>query len=123
MVLPKSEEQLMQHLWRLGKAFMKELLDAYEEPKPAATTVATLLKRLQDKSAVGFKQFGNVKEYYPLLKKEDYSASQMNGMLKNYFDDSISQFASFFTSKQNLNDHELEELQQIVEAQIKARKK
>lgn len=123
MTLPKSEELLMQHLWRLEKAFMKDILEAYEEPKPAATTVATLLKRLQDKNIVGFKQYGNVKEYYPLIKKEDYSANQMSGMLKNYFDDSISQFASFFTSKKNLTDEELEELHQIVAAQLKARKK
>lgn len=123
MNLPKSEELLMQHLWSLGKAFMKDIIEAYEEPKPAATTVATLLKRLQDKNVVGSKKYGSVKEYYPILKKEDYSAKQMNGMLKNYFDDSISQFASFFTSKKNLTDEELEELHQIVNAQLKARKK
>lgn len=123
MNLPKSEEQLMQHLWRLGKAFMKDLLEAYSEPKPAATTVATLLKRLQDKQVVGFKKYGSVKEYYPILKKEEYSTKQMNGMLHNYFDDSISQFASFFTSEKNLTDEQLEELNNIVQEQLKARKK
>ncbi len=123
MNLPKSEELLMQHLWKLGKAFMKDLIDAYEEPKPAATTIATLLKRLQDKKAVGFKKYGSVKEYYPILKKEDYSANQMNGMIKNFFDNSISQFASFFTSENNLTDEQLKELQNIVEEQVKSRKK
>lgn len=123
MNLPKSEEQLMQHLWRKGKAFMKDLIDAYEDPKPAATTIATLLKRLQDKNAVGFKKYGSVKEYYPILKKEDYSARQMKGVIKNFFDDSVSQFASFFTSENNLTDEQLKELQEIVENQIKARKK
>ena len=123
MVLPKSEEQLMQHLWKLGKAFMKDLMASYDEPKPAATTIATLLKRLQDKKAIGAKKYGNVKEYYPILKKEDYSANQMNGMIKNFFDDSVSQFASFFTSKNNLTDEQLAELHQIVEYQLKARKK
>ena len=123
MNLPKSEEQLMQHLWKKGKAFMKDLIEAYEDPKPAATTIATLLKRLQDKHAVGFTKYGSVKEYYPILKKEEYSARQMNGVIKNFFDDSVSQFASFFTSENNLTDEQLKELQEIVENQIKARKK
>ena len=50
MQLSNSEEQLMQHLWKLEKAFMKDLLDQYPDPKPATTTVATLLKRIIDKN-------------------------------------------------------------------------
>lgn len=123
MTLPKSEEQLMQHLWKMRTAFMKDLVEAYPDPKPASTTIATLLKRLQDKGAIGFKKYGNVREYYPILKVEDYSTKQFNGVMKSFFNDSVSQFASFFTSKENLTDEELEELQKIVAAQIKTRKK
>lgn len=102
---------------------MKDLIEAYSDPKPASTTVATLLKRLLDKGAIGFKKYGNVREYYPILKKEDYSTKQFNGVMKSFFNDSVSQFASFFTSKENLTDEQLEELQKIVAAQIKNRKK
>lgn len=123
MNLPKSEEQLMQHLWRMRTGFMKDLVEAYPNPRPASTTIATLLKRLQEKGAVGFKKYGNVREYYPILKKEDYSTKQFNGVMKSFYNDSVSQFASFFTSKENLTDEELEELQKIVAAQIKTRKK
>lgn len=123
MSLPKSEEQLMQHLWQLGSAFMKDLIEVYPDPKPASTTIATLLKRLQDKGAIGFKKYGNVREYYPILKKEEYFSKHFNGVVKNFFNDSVSQFASFFASDKNLSDAELEELQKIVEAQINQRKK
>ena len=123
MNLPKSEEQLMQHLWRLGQAFMKDLIEAYPEPKPASTTVATLLQRLQDKGAIGFNKYGSVREYYPILKKEEYFSSHFSGVIKNFFNDSVSQFASFFTSEKNLSDDELKELQRIVEDQVKKRKK
>ncbi|MFY0593035.1 BlaI/MecI/CopY family transcriptional regulator [Roseivirga sp.] len=122
MNLPKSEEQVMQHLWQLGKAFMKDLVEAYPDPKPASTTIATLLKRLQDKGAIGFNKYGSVREYYPIIKKEDYSSKQFDGVMKSFFNDSVSQFASFFTSKENLTDEELEELRKIVDAQIKNRK-
>lgn len=123
MSLPKSEVQVMQHLWQMGSAFMKDLIEAYPEPKPASTTIATLLKRLQDKGAIGFKKYGNVREYYPILKKEEYFSKHFNGVVKNFFNDSVSQFASFFASDKNLSDAELEELQKIVEAQINQRKK
>ena len=73
MQLSKTEEQLMQHLWKLEKAFMKDLLDAYDNPKPATTTVATLLKRMIDKGFVAYKIFGKSREYYPLVKKKDIS--------------------------------------------------
>ena len=78
MELSKTEEQLMQHLWKLEKAFMKDLLDAYPEPKPATTTIATLLKRMIGKGFVNYKTFGKSREYYPLVKKEDYFSKHVN---------------------------------------------
>ncbi len=69
MQLSNSEEQLMQILWKQKRAFMKDLIDAYEDPKPATTTVATLLKRMQDKKFVDYVQYGRSREYFPLVKK------------------------------------------------------
>ncbi len=123
MNLPKSEEQLMQILWQKEKAFMKDITEAYPEPKPKATTIATLLKRLLTKGAIGFTQFGNVREYHPVWNKEEYFSSHFNGLIKNFFNDSIPQFASFFTSNENMTEEQLKELKSIVDQQIKARKK
>ena len=85
MQLSNSEEQLMEHLWKLEKAFMKDLLEAYSNPKPATTTVATLLKRMIDKKFVAYNEFGNSREYYPLVKKSDYFSKHVNGLIKNFF--------------------------------------
>ncbi len=123
MQLSNSEEQLMQHLWKLEKAFMKDLLEAYPEPKPATTTVATLLKRMIDKKFVAYNEFGNSREYYPLVKKTDYFSKHVNGLIKNFFNNSASQFASFFTTETDLTQHELEELQKIIDKQIQKKKK
>jgi BlaI family penicillinase repressor len=123
MQLTNSEEQLMQHLWKLKKAFMKDLLEAYSDPKPATTTVATLLKRMIDKEFVAYTTFGNTREYYPLVKKTDYFSKHVNGIIKNFFNDSASQFASFFTKETNLSSEELEELRKIVDNEIQKKKK
>ncbi len=119
MQLSKTEEQLMQHLWKLEKAFMKDLLDIYPEPKPATTTVATLLKRMIGKGFVNYKTYGKSREYFPLVKKEDYFSKHVNGLIKTFFNDSASQFASFFTRKTDLTKEELEDLKAIIDNEIK----
>lgn len=122
MQLSNAEEQLMEHLWTLERAFMKDLLDAYPAPKPATTTVATLLKRMADKQFVAYNEFGNSREYYPLVKKSDYFSKHVNGLIKNFFGNSASQFASFFTTETGLSNSELEELKQIIDSQIQKKK-
>ncbi len=122
MQLSKSEEQLMQYLWKRGKAFMKDLLEDFPDPKPATTTVATLLKRMADKGFIDYNTVGKSREYFPLVKKSDYFAKHVNGLIKNFFNDSASQFASFFTKETDLSNEELEELRKIIDQQIKKNK-
>ncbi len=119
MTLSKSEEELMNIIWKLKKAFMKDLLEAYSEPKPATTTVATLLKRMIDKGFVSYKSYGRSREYYPLVRKKDYFSKHVKGLIKNFFNDSPSQFASFFTEETNLSKEELENLKRIIDQQLK----
>ena len=123
MALSKTEEQLMEIIWQLEKAFLKDLIESFPEPKPATTTIATLLKRMQDKGFVGYDLFGNSRQYYALVKKTDYFSKHMNRIVKNYFDDSALQFASFFTTTSNLSTSELEELKKIIDKEIQNKKK
>ena len=123
MHLTKTEEQLMQHLWNLKKAYMKDLINVHTDPKPAVTTLATLLKRMIDKKFVGFDLHGNSRQYYPLVSKSDYFSKHMNGIIENFFNNSVSQFASFFTTETNLKESELEELKKIIDQEIKRKKK
>jgi len=121
--LSKKEEELMEIIWNEGKPFMKDIIEAYREPKPATTTVATLLKRIQEKGFVDYEIFGNSRRYFPLVKKEDYFSRQMKGLIKNFFGNSPLQFASFFTSSADLSEKELEDLKKIVDTEIQKRKK
>jgi len=123
MRLPKAEEQLMKYLWKLEKAFMKELLDEYPSPKPANTTIATLLRRLINRKVIDYKQYGNVRQYYPILKKKEYFSSHLNGLIKNFFNDSASQFASFFTNETDISEEELIELRKIIDKKIETKVK
>ena len=123
MQLTSTEEQLMEHLWNIKKGFMKDLLERFADPKPASTTLATLLKRMIDKKFVDYTLIGNNREYFPLVTKNDYFSKHVNGIIKNFFNDSASQFASFFTTQTNLSASELKELQKIIDVQIQKKEK
>lgn len=117
--LTKGEEEVMKYLWKLGKSFFKELKDQYPDPKPATTTINTLLKRLIDKGAVDYKLYGNSREYYPLISKNQYFSKHLSGLIKNYFNNSVEQFASFFTNEVDISDKDLKKLREIVDKQLK----
>lgn len=119
--LTKAEEQLMKYLWKRDKAFFKELKSQYPEPKPATTTINTLLKRLIEKEFVAFRLFGNSREYYPLFSKHQYFARHIKGLIRNHFDNSVEQFASFFTKEVEISDADLEKLKEMVDDQLSQR--
>lgn len=119
MSLSKSEEQLMQLLWEQERALMNDLIAAYPDPKPAVTTIATLLKRMRDKGFVDYIQQGRAREYYPLVDKETYFSKQMKGMIQNFFNNSATQFASFFAKETDLSKEELESLRKLIDQEIK----
>lgn len=123
MSLTKAEEQIMEIIWDGKKIFFKEILEACPDPKPANSTVATLLKRMQDKGFIDYELMGNSRRYFPLIKKTDYFAKHVNGIVKDYFSNSPLQFASFFTKSGGMSASELEELKDIIDKELKKKQK
>jgi len=121
--LTKAEEQVMQYLWKLQKGFLKEIVDQFPEPRPAYTTVSTVIRVLVTKKFISFHTYGKIHEYYPLVSKSEYFGTQFKVNIKDYFNGSLTNFASFFAEDGDLNLTELEEIRKIVEEQIQKRKK
>jgi BlaI family transcriptional regulator, penicillinase repressor len=120
--LTKAEEQIMQYLWKLEKGFLKDIVDQFPEPKPAYTTVSTVIRVLVSKDFIGYNTYGKIHEYYPNISKDDYFSQQFTSTVKDYFNGSLTNFASHFANDKNLNLTELEEIRRIVEDQITKRK-
>lgn len=118
MNLTKAEEQVMNYIWKLEKSFFRDIKEEFPDPKPATTTINTLLKRLIDKGFVDYKVYGNSREYFPLIPKNEYFSKKIKGIIKNSFNNSIEQFASFFTKETNLSEKDLKKLKEIVDNQI-----
>jgi BlaI family transcriptional regulator, penicillinase repressor len=106
--LTKAEEQIMQELWKLDKAFLREIIDSLPEPKPHNNTVATVIKILVEKEFVGIKIFGRMHQYYALVSKEAYSKATMKTFVKGYFEGSFTDAVSFMVKENNLSINDLE---------------
>ena len=116
--LTDAEKDLMEIIWQKKTAFMKDIMEEYPEPKPATTTIATLLKRMQNKDLIGYKTYGNSREYFPKVSKEVYFKEEMTSMIDKFFNSSASQFASFFTSNTKMSQTELKELRDLIDQKI-----
>lgn len=116
--LTKAEEQVMQIFWKIDKGFLKDIVDQFPEPKPAYTTVSTVIRVLVKKGFIGYKTYGKIHEYYPLVSKNKYFRNHVKSIITNYFDGSTPEFASFFTNEP-LKLSELEEIKQMIEEKIK----
>ena len=112
--LTKAEEQVMQILWKLEKAFVKDIIEKIPEPKPAYNTVSTIIRILEKKSFVDHDAFGKTHRYFPLISKKEYTRSFMRNFMSNYFGNSFQEMVSFFAKEDNMSLSELEELMKEV---------
>lgn len=106
--LTKAEEQVMQIIWKLNKAFLREIVDAMPVPRPHQNTVATILKILIDKKYVKADVIGRMHQYYPAVSKDIYSKASMKNLVKGYFEGSFKDAVSFMVKENNLSIEELE---------------
>lgn len=107
----------MKILWKLEKAFVKDIIDQYDDPKPHYNTVSSLVRLLQDKGVVGFTQYGNTYQYFPLMTKEEYRRTFMKQVVSDYFDNSYKSAVAFFVKEKGLSPEELEELIKMIKDQ------
>ena len=120
--LTKAEEQIMQILWKLDEAFVKEIINKLPNPKPAYNTVSTIVRILEKKGFVTHTAFGKSHRYHPLVKKEDYTKVHMKSIVNNYFSNSFENMVSFFAKEQSISVNEMEEIMKVMEKEIHKQK-
>ena len=112
--LAKREEQIMQALWTLKKAFVKEIIDILPEPKPHYNTVSTIVRILEEKEFIDHKEFGRTHQYFPKVSKEDYQKQAVNDVVDKYFDNSPSKMVSYFAEQEKISKKELEAILKMI---------
>lgn len=120
--ITKAQEDILKVLWEIKDGAVSDVLEALPEPKPAYTTVATVIKVLEKKGYVAHKTYGKTNVYYTLVSKKDYGLHVLKDTFKGLFNSSLSQMVSGFVKGKNVSLDELEGLKQMIEAEIKKQK-
>lgn len=120
--LTRAEEQIMMILWKIRRGFVKDILEHFNDPKPAYNTVSTIVRILQEKGFVSHKAYGRTHEYFPVVSKKAYSKMQMGNFINSYFSNSYEQMVSFFAREKEISIKEMEEIMKLMSEEIKKQK-
>jgi len=112
--LTRAEEQIMQVMWQLDSAFVKEVIDYLPEPKPAYNTVSTIIRILEVKGFIGHEAYGKSHKYHPLISKDEYKRHATEKLLGNYFENSVESMFSFFVKEEKLELSDVDEILKMI---------
>jgi BlaI family transcriptional regulator, penicillinase repressor len=113
--LTNKEEEIMHILWKLKRAFVKEIQAEILEDQPHYNTLSTIVRNLEEKGYVAHNAFGNTHQYYPIVSIEDYRKGFMNTAIDNYFNSSYKSMVSFFAKEEKISADELREILAMIE--------
>lgn len=114
--LTNKEEEIMRVLWKLKKAFVKEIVAELPEPKPHYNTISTVVRNMEEKGFIKYNAFGKSHQYYPAISKEEYKKNFMHKTIQHYFEDSYKNVVSFFAKEEKISISELKEIISIIES-------
>ena len=113
--LTNKEEEIMHILWKLEKAFVKDVLEEVKDDKPHYNTLSTIIRNLEEKGYVSHNAYGNTHQYFPVITKEEYRKGFMSNAIENYFGNSYKSMISFFAKEEKISADELREILDMIE--------
>ncbi|OYU81810.1 MAG: transcriptional regulator [Flavobacterium sp. BFFFF1] len=113
--LTNKEEEIMHILWKLKKAFVKDVMAEITSDQPHYNTLSTIIRNLEEKGYVSHTAYGNTHQYFPIVALEDYRKKFMNTAIENYFNNSYKNMVSFFAQEEKISAKELREILDIIE--------
>ena len=113
--LTNKEEEIMHILWKLKKAFVKDIMEKIVEEKPHYNTLSTIVRNLEEKGYVGYNAYGKTHQYFPIVSIEDYRKAFMNTAINHYFNSSYKNLVSYFAEEEKISAEELREILALIE--------
>lgn len=113
--LTHQEEAVMLRIWQLKECVVKDILNEMDDPKPPYTTVASIVRNLEQKDYLNSKKYGNVWVYTPKVAEDDYKKAFMSNVVKSYFENSYKELVSFFVKEEKISPEELQEIVKMIE--------
>ncbi len=118
--LTRAEDSVMQIIWTLKQAFLGEIIEQFKEPRPAKTTIATVIKILENKGFVAHETFGKNHRYYAIVSKEEYRSGLTQSIAARFFDNSPAQLLTAFSEQGKITAEQYDELLEVARKMLKA---
>jgi len=118
--LTPKEEEIMDLFWAHGPMFVKQLMEFFHQPKPHYNTLSTITRNLEEKGFLGYRDFGTVYQYYPLITKEEYTRKNLKNVVQKYFGSSYKRVVSAFAEEEDISVEELKEIIRDIENRKKS---
>jgi BlaI family penicillinase repressor len=115
--LTKTEERIMQILWDLQSAFVKDIIEKLPKPEPPYNTISSVVRLLEKKGYVGYKAYGKTYEYFPAISKSAYRKHSFGKLFNEYFDGSTESLLSFMVKEENLSEDDIESIRNLINKQ------
>jgi len=112
--LTTKEEEVMQILWDLERAMVRDIMNKLPNPEQPYTTIASIVRILERKGFVSHKPYGKTHDYFPLISKAEYRKRKFKGLLTQYFDNSIESVVSFLVKEEKISPQEMEDLARMI---------
>ena len=115
--LSRRERQIMDFLFRVGKATAADVLDGLPDA-PSYSAVRALLRILEQKGHIRHEEEGRAYVYMPLVRRADARQSALSHLLRTFFDNSAEQaVAALLAIKgEKMSDAELERMARMIDA-------
>lgn len=114
-LLTQLELKVMNILWKLKTAFVKDIIEIWPDAnKPHTNTVSTTIRILEGKNYVGHKAYGRSHQYFPKISKFTYQKQLLGNIIDNAFAGSITSLVSALVDNEQISNEELDEIQELI---------
>jgi BlaI family transcriptional regulator, penicillinase repressor len=115
--LSRRERQIMDLLFRVGRATAAEVLEGLPNA-PSYSAVRALLRILEQKGHIRHEEEGRAYVYMPLQRRDSARQSALSHLLKTFFDNSAEQaVAALLAIKgEKMSEAELERMSRLIDA-------
>ena len=102
----------MDHFWRQGPLFTRDLLNSYHDPRPSFNTLASQVRTLEQDGFLKRELLGNAYRYSPISSEKEYGRKTISGTIENFCNNSYLDVIHSLVKEERIS---LEELKGLVE--------
>ena len=102
----------MDHFWRQGPLFIRDLLNSYPDPRPSFNTLASQVRTLELDGFLKRDLLGNAYRYSQNISEQEYGRKTISGTIEDFFNNSYLDVIHSLVKEERIS---LEELKGLVE--------